>query len=124
MKLDSSVGLSDDEYNEIFTTDKPNIIVFHGYPNLIKELIYERTNRNVLILGYNEEGAITTPFDMRVRNKIDRFNICLNVAEYVKNNFNCSDLIKYSLMELLKHKDHIRVYGKDLDEVTNWKWSN
>ncbi len=124
MKLDSTVGLSDDEYNDIFTTDKPNIIVFHGYPNLIKELIYERTNRNVLILGYNEEGAITTPFDMRVRNKIDRFNICLNVAEYVKNNFNCSDLIKYSLMELLKHKDHIRVYGKDLDEVTNWKWSN
>ena len=68
-------GLSDAEYDAIFTKDKPVIFAFHGYPTLIHELTYERHNHNISVHGYQEEGTITTPFDMRVQNQIDRFNL-------------------------------------------------
>ena len=126
LKLDKSSkeGLSDEEYNYIFTDNKPIIFVFHGYKNLINEFTYDRKNRNMYVLGYIEEGAITTPFDMRVRNKIDRYNICLEALEHISDEYNKEELLMYCVKQLLKHGEHIKNLGTDLDEVNNWKWSN
>ena len=124
MKLDkeSPEGLSDDEYNYIFTTNKPIIFVFHGYPNLIKELTLNRKNNNLIVLGYQEEGKITTPFDMRVLNKIDRFNICLEAVNNIEDNIDKFEIVNYCIKELIKHNIHIEEYGTDLEEVDNWCW--
>ncbi len=126
LKLDktSKESLTDIEYDYLFTTDKPIIFVFHGYPNLIKELTLDRNNKNLTVLGYQEEGAITTPFDMRVKNKIDRFNICLETLKFIPDKYNKFDLTSYCIKELIKHNDHIRKYGTDLEEVENWTWNN
>ena len=125
LKLDKSCneGLEDHEYEYLFTKDKPIIFVFHGYPNLIKELTIGRTNV-MTVLGYQEEGSITTPFDMRVKNGIDRFNICLEVIKNINDTFDKFELTKYCINNLIKHNEHIRKYGTDLDIVENWKWSN
>lgn len=124
MKLDktSPDGLTDEEYDYIFTKDKPIIFVFHGYPSLIRELIYNRNNKNIIIKGYMEEGYITTPFDMRVLNEIDRFNICLEVSKLISDDYNKFDLTTYVVKELIKHREYIRTFGKDLPEVDNWTW--
>lgn len=126
MKLDknSPNSLSDPEYNYIFPSNIPVIFVFHGYPNLIRELTLDRDNKFNLVLGYLEEGAITTPFDMRVKNEIDRFNICLNVLKLISDNYNKFELTNYCVKTLIKHNQHIRMFGSDLDEVDNWKWTN
>ena len=105
--------LNKQEFVDIFT-NKPNLFVFHGYKNLIYELIYGKTNK-MEVIGYEEIGAITTPFDMRVKNKIDRFNICLKVASMLK--CNTSELVKYSKSMLQKHKSYIKKHGKDLDNI-------
>ena len=116
-------GLSDAEFDEIFTTDKPIIFNFHGYPRLIHQLTYKRTNQNLHVSGYNEEGTITTPFDMRVRNKIDRFNQVLKVLKYVNIPQNKKEEIaKDVLNKLQKHHDYIREYGIDMPEILEWKW--
>ena len=116
-------GLSDAEFDEIFTTDKPIIFNFHGYPRLIHQLTYKRTNQNLHVSGYNEEGTITTPFDMRVRNKIDRFNQVLKVLKYVNIPQNKKEEIaKDVLNKLQKHYDYIREYGIDMPEILEWKW--
>lgn len=116
-------GLSDAEFDEIFTTDKPIIFNFHGYPRLIHQLTYKRTNQNLHVSGYNEEGTITTPFDMRVRNKIDRFNQVLKVLKYVNIPQNKKEeLAKNVLNKLQKHYDYIREYGIDMPEILEWKW--
>ena len=113
-------GLSDKEYDNLFTTDKHIIFTFHGYPSLIHELTYNRTNRNLHVHGYTEEGTITTPFDMRVQNKIDRYNLILDVLKYVKNpNI---ELEKYCKKMLRKHNNYIKKYGKDMEEITNFKF--
>ena len=119
---ENNIGLKDIEYDYLFTTDKPNIFVFHGYPNLIKELTIDRNNRDLTVLGYQEEGRITTPFDMRVINKIDRFNICLEVVKHISDDFDKFNLTNYCVKELIKHNIHIEQYGTDLEEVENWKW--
>ena len=126
MKLDkySPEGLNDDEYNYIYKENIPVIFVFHGYPSLIKQLNFSRPKQFNRILGYNEEGSITTPFDMRVQNGIDRFNICLETLKYIPDEYNKFELTDYCVKELIKHKDYIREYGKDLPEVENWKWTN
>ena len=124
LKLDKtcSEGLKEEEYDYIFTKDKPIIFVFHGYPNLIKELTLDRNNKNLTVLGYQEEGRITTPFDMRVLNKIDRFNICLEILNHIDDTYDKFALTNYCVKELIKHNIHIAEYGTDLEEVDNWEW--
>ena len=116
-------GLSDEEYNELFTTDKPIIFNFHGYGQLIHQLTYNRKNQNIHVRGYFEEGTITTPFDMRVQNKIDRYNLVLLALKYL----NVEDSIKQKIEKemsnrLKKHSAYIREYGEDMPEILNWKW--
>ena len=118
LKLES---INDEEFNNIFTEDKDIIVVFHGYPSVIRDLTYNR-KRNISIYGYNEEGAITTPFDMRVLNNIDRYHIVLNVLN--KLNINNSNLINKCNELLSKHHDYIRTYGVDIPEVLDFKWKD
>lgn len=112
-------GLTNSEYNKLFTKDKPIIFAFHGYPNLIHELTYNRDNQNMHVFGYMEEGTITTPFDMRVQNKIDRFNLVISTLKYVKIKGK-EDVIKYCEDMLKKHSTYIKKYGIDLKEVRDW----
>ena len=127
MKLESNIkhphGLSDTEYDKIFTKDKPIIFAFHGYPSLIHQLTYNRANQNMHVHGYIEEGTITTPFDMRVQNKIDRFNLVIDAIKYSPKLQN----VGFKLMEecknkLIYHKSYIEQYGEDMEEIRNWKW--
>lgn len=114
-------GLSDEEYNNIFTIDKPIIFAFHGYPNLIHELTYDRFNKNIHVHGYMEEGTITTPFDMRVQNELDRYHLVIDALKYI--NIDGKDkLINYCNEMLLKHQAYIREEGIDLKEVEDFKW--
>ena len=125
MKLESNLkhphGLTDEEYNSIFTVDKPIIFAFHGYPNLIHELTYKRENRNMHVHGYKEEGTITTPFDMRVQNELDRYHLVLDVLKYT-NIENTENLKTYCYKMLEKHHDYIRKNGVDMEEVENFEW--
>ena len=125
MKLESNLkhphGLTDEEYNNIFTVDKPIIFAFHGYPNLIHELTYNRDNRNIHVHGYKEEGTITTPFDMRVQNELDRYHLVLDVLKYVDIEGE-EKLREYCYDMLDKHYNYIREYGVDMEEVDNFKW--
>ena len=116
-------GLSDREYDALFTKDKPIIFAFHGYPTLIHELTYERHNRNLSVHGYQEEGTITTPFDMRVQNEIDRFNLVKDVIMHLPQLGNKgAHLIQKMNDKLIEHKQYIAEYGQDLEEVRNWEW--
>ncbi len=116
-------GLSDREYDALFTKDKPVIFAFHGYPTLIHELTYERHNRNLSVHGYQEEGTITTPFDMRVQNEIDRFNLVKDVIMHLPQLGNKgAHLIQKMNDKLIEHKQYIAEYGQDLEEVRNWEW--
>ena len=126
LKLDKSSPecISDSDYEYLYTKDKPVIFVFHGYPNLISDLTINRNKKFDSILGYLEEGAITTPFDMRVKNKIDRFNICLEAVNYINDDFNKFELTRYCVKNLLLHSEYIKRFGKDMDIIDNWKWNN
>lgn len=115
-------GLTDEDYDAIFTKNKPIIFAFHGYPSLIHQLTYNRHNKNIHVHGYMEEGTITTPFDMRVQNKIDRFDLVIDVLKYVKLGDKSSELIEWCKDKLVEHNEYIREYGKDMDIVTKWKW--
>ena len=117
-------GLTDQEYDALFTKDKPIIFAFHGYPNLIHELTHRRENDHLHVRGYIEEGTITTPFDMRVQNGLDRFNLALLAMSHLPNTFDKDECIKYCYDCLKKHEWYIREYGKDIPEVTEWKWEN
>lgn len=118
-------GLSDDEYDLLFTKDKPVIFAFHGYHTLIHELTYRRRNRNIHVYGYKEEGTITTPFDMRVQNEIDRYSLVKNVVRYLPQLGNRgSHLVQAMNDKLVEHRQYIREYGVDLPEVAEWKWSD
>ena len=127
MKLQRKIkhphGLSDHEFDLLFTKDKPIIFNFHGYPSLIHELFYKRTNRNIHVKGYIEEGTITTPFDMRVQNEIDRFNLVIKAIECLPELGNKGAYLVQSMKDkLVEHKQYIHEYGVDLPEVVNWKW--
>jgi len=125
MKLDSSHphGISNEEYDLLFTKDKPIIFAYHGYPRLIHELTYTRNNHNMKVVGYNEEGTITTPFDMRVKNEIDRFHLVQKVIESVPS-LGSKGTYLYDLMnkKLVEHQNYIRDYGIDMEEIRNFKW--
>ena len=101
---------------------KPIIFAFHGYPNLIHQLAYKRTNKNLHVHGYIEEGTITTPFDMRVKNKIDRYHLILNALKYIDKKKGKEELIKYCNDMLKKHEAYIVENGIDMEEIRNFKW--
>lgn len=126
MKLESHEnhphGLTDKEFDAIFTKNKPVVFAFHGYPNVIHELTYKRTNQNIHVRGYIEEGTITTPFDMRVQNKLDRYHLILLALKYLPE-FDTKALEEYCNEQLKKHAAYIKEYGKDLEEIINWHWN-
>ena len=126
-KLESNTkhphGLSDAEYDAIFTKDTPVIFAFHGYPTLIHELTYGRNNHNVSVHGYQEEGTITTPFDMRVQNQLDRFDLVKDAIMHLPQLGNRgSFLIQKMNDKLVEHKQYMAEYGQDLEEIRNWQW--
>ncbi len=116
-------GLTNEDYNTIFTKDKPIIFAFHGYPNLIHQLTYKRENKNLHVHGYLEEGTITTPFDMRVQNKIDRFNLVIAALKQLPDYQDISsNLIQICKDKLVEHKEYIKEHGIDMPEIRNWTW--
>jgi xylulose-5-phosphate/fructose-6-phosphate phosphoketolase len=117
-------GLSDKDFDSLFTTDKPIIFAFHGYPWLIHRLTYRRTNhQNLHVRGYKEEGTTTTPFDMVVLNDMDRFHLVIDVIERVPKLERNSAYVKQKMREkLIEHKCYIVEHGDDLPEVRDWKW--
>ena len=116
-------GLSDTDYDALFTKDKPIIFAFHGYPTMIHELTYFRTNRNLHVYGYIEEGTITTTFDMKVQNKLDRYHLVMSALKYLPQlGEKRSALNEWCKDKLIEHKEYIHEYGEDLPEIKNWKW--
>ena len=117
-------GLSDKDFDILFTKDKPIIFAYHGYPSLIHQLTYRRTNhRNLHVRGYKEEGSTTTPFDMAVRNDIDRFHLAKDVVDRV---LSLAPYAAYFIQtirdKLIDHQRYIRQYGEDMPEIRDWKW--
>ncbi|MEP6990338.1 MAG: phosphoketolase family protein [bacterium] len=119
-------GLSDDEFDALFTTDKPIVFAFHGYPFLIHRLTYRRTNHgNLHVRGYKEEGTTTTPFDMTVMNDIDRFHLVMDVVARVPGLAASAEGIEaqaHCVSMLEKHHAYIREHGDDMPEVRDWTW--
>ena len=116
-------GMSDPEYDQLFTRDKETIFAFHGYPWLIHRLTYRRANRNLHVRGYKEEGSITTPFDMAVRNGLDRFNLVIDVIERVGlDSEEARKLHEKMAMKLIEHTNYINREGIDMPEVREWQW--
>ncbi len=116
-------GLSDADFDEIFTRDKPVVFNFHGYPHLIHELTYKRTNHDFHVRGYNEEGTITTPFDMRVQNGTDRFSLVLLALKHLSIPGARKGKIKRLMQQKLEqHNAYIREHGTDMPEITQWHW--
>lgn len=116
-------GMSREEYNKIFTKDKPIIFNFHGYPSLIHQLTYKRDNRNIHVHGYKEEGTITTAFDIRVQNEIDRFHLVISALKEIPRYKKSSKaLIDWCNDMLLRHKRYIQEFGEDMPYIKNWKW--
>ena len=117
-------GLSDTEFDSIFTTDKPIVFAFHGYPWLIHRLTYRRTNhRNLHVRGYKEEGTTTTPFDMAVLNEMDRFHLVEDVIDRLPQLGSKAAYFKQAIDDkLLEHKQYIARYGDDMPEITGWRW--
>lgn len=124
LKLDKNHpnGLNDEEFDELFTKDKPIIFNFHGYPSLIRSLVFNRTNRNFIIHGYEEEGTITTPFDMRVRNCIDRYHLVIDAIEKLNLGEKGDETIKELQEKLNYHTKYISENGIDIEEIRNWKF--
>ena len=118
-------GLSDVDFDEIFTKDKPVIFAFHGYPWLIHRLTYRRANHdNIHVRGYKEEGTITTPFDMTVLNDLDRFHLVMDTIDRLPQAGALGIYLKQQLKDrLVEHKQYIAKYGEDLPEIRNWEWN-
>ena len=119
----NSRGLSDEEFDHYFTKDTPVIFAFHGYEDLIKSIFFDRHNHNIHVHGYREDGDITTPFDMRVVNQLDRFDLAkeaiTDVPEYAEKG---ADFIQKMDNKLVEHYNYIRDNGDDLPEVKDWTW--
>lgn len=117
-------GLSDKDFDSIFTTDKPIIFAFHGYPWLVHRLTYRRTNhKNLHVRGYKEEGTITTPFDMVVLNDLDRFHLVNDVIDRVPSlGYKAAYTKQFVREKLIEHKQYITKYGEDMPEIRDWRW--
>ena len=128
MKLEPSTehphGLSDREFDRLFTRDKPVIFAFHGYPWLIHRLTYRRHNHdNLHVRGYKEEGTITTAFDMTVRNDLDRFHLVMDAIDRLPQTGSAGDHLAQQLKDkLVEHSLYIRKNGEDMPEIREWKW--
>lgn len=118
-----SRGLTDAEFDQYFTTDTPVIFAFHGFENTFRGLLYARHNHHVEFHGYRENGDITTPFDMRVLNELDRFHLAKSAIQKTAFASQANDFVARMDQELKRHHDYIRQYGRDLPEVENWHWS-
>jgi xylulose-5-phosphate/fructose-6-phosphate phosphoketolase len=117
-------GLSDRDFDTIFTRDKPIIFAYHGYPWLIHRLTYRRTNHgNLHVRGYKEEGTTTTPFDMAVLNDIDRFDLVADVIDRVPKLSPVAAYAKQFIRDkLIEHEQYIHQHGEDMPEVREWRW--
>jgi xylulose-5-phosphate/fructose-6-phosphate phosphoketolase len=118
-------GLPDREFDTLFTTDRPIIFAFHGYPWLIHRLTYRRTNHdNLHVRGYKEEGTTTTPFDMVVLNDLDRFHLVTDVIDRVPGLAVRAAYVKQAMRDKrVEHRQYIERYGEDLPEVREWTWN-
>lgn len=116
-------GLSDEEFDKLFTTDKPVVFCFHGYEDMIRDLFFNRHNHNVHIHGYRENGDITTPFDMRVLSEMDRFHVAKDAAVAVYGD-KASEFAAKMDETVEFHHSYIREHGEDIPEVVNWQWEN
>jgi len=131
-------GWSDDRFDSLFTKNQPVVFAFHGYPDLIHKLVFHRHNRNFVVKGYCEEGTITTPFDMTVRNGLDRYHQVMDVCDFIESgkcgggatelDDETKSLAVYVRQEmmakLVKHRDTITTTGLDMDEIRDWKWED
>ena len=116
-------GLENEEFDALFTKKKPVIFAYHGYPHLIHQLSYKRTNKNIHVHGYIEEGTITTTFDMKVQNKLDRYHLVIDALKYLPQlGDRSASLIEWCKNKLVEHKEYIHEYGEDMPEIKNWKW--
>ncbi|MBV8449424.1 MAG: phosphoketolase family protein [Hyphomicrobiales bacterium] len=117
-------GLSDEEFDDLFTTDKPVIFAFHGYPQLIHRLTYKRANHdNLHVHGYMEEGTTTTPFDMVVLNRLDRFHLAIDVIDRVPSLGSAFAHVRKAFSDaLIAHREFVRRHGEDMQSVANWSW--
>lgn len=118
-------GLSDADFDAIFTTDKPIIFAHHGYPSLIHRLTYRRTNHsNLHVHGFKEEGTTSTPFDMVVMNELDRFHLALSALKHLPQTTESRQAMRQHLeSRLIEHKRYIEEHGEDMPEILNWKWA-
>ncbi|MGX7091117.1 phosphoketolase family protein [Hutsoniella sourekii] len=114
-------GLSDEEFDAVFTTDKPVFFNFHSFEGLLRDIFFDRHNHNLYPHGYREEGAITTPFDMRVHSELDRFNLSAHVADVVLGE-EAKDFVAEMKGKVAEHKEYIKENGTDMPEVKEWKW--
>ena len=129
MKLQSASehphGLSDADYDSLFTKDKHIVFAFHGYPWLIHRLTYRRANENLHVRGYKEEGTITTPFDLRVQNDLDRFHLVQDVIDRLPQLDGKGAYLKQLMQDkLVEHGNYVVEHGTDLPEILNWKWES
>jgi xylulose-5-phosphate/fructose-6-phosphate phosphoketolase len=124
--LEHPHGISDGVFDALFTTDRPIVFAFHGYPWLIHRLTYRRTNHgNLHVRGYKERGTTTTPFDMVVMNDLDRFHLVLDTIARVPELARDPDAGRtaaYCRARLAEHHDYIREYGEDMPDVRDWRW--
>src|SRR5699024_8251082 len=114
-------GLTDEEFDELFTTDKPVLFAFHGFEGLIRDIFFTRHNHNLHIHGYRENGDITTPFDMRVLSEMDRFHLAQDAATAVLGD-KANDFAKKMEDTITYHHQYTRENGEDIAEVENWEW--